>query len=79
VLCCTFISVVLTVPYQCCCFCCCSFSFYYYYYYNYYYYYYFFVFFNRGWILKQEAKNKYHWRLEVRIFVSGTEGIHDED
>jgi len=29
--------------------------------------------------LKQEAKDKYHWRLEVRIFVSGTEGIRNED
>jgi len=29
--------------------------------------------------LKQEAKDKYHWRLEVRIFVSGTEGICNED
>jgi len=29
--------------------------------------------------LEQEAKNKYHWRLEVRIFVSGTEGVHNED
>ena len=27
---------------------------------------------------KQEAKNN-HWWLEVRVFVSGTEGVHDED
>jgi len=28
---------------------------------------------------KPEAKNKYHWRLEVRIFVSGIEGIHNNN
>ena len=27
---------------------------------------------------KLEAKNKYHWWLEVRVFVSGTEGIHND-
>ena len=30
-------------------------------------------------VKKLEAKNKYHWQLEVWIFVSGTEGIHNED
>ena len=28
---------------------------------------------------KLEAKNKYHWWLEVRVFVGGVEGIHNED
>jgi len=29
--------------------------------------------------VKTRSKSKRHWLLEIRIFVSGTKGIHNED